>query len=111
MAEKVTEEQIQVKLQELASESQEAVNTLYPQRVHAYTAFHDMVDNLTSASLKRVLKYGLGYPLVPTMDPDNLTKMERQLFDLFIEVKDIDVQLAFAALFVPKPEKKEESND
>ena len=106
---KINEEVIKDKMKDIGQEAVESVNEIYEHFKHALGQYGELIDKLSSGSLKRVLHYSAAYPAF-NMDMNSLSTREKEAVDLSLLIRDYHIQLAFAAQFI-NPPKKESGND
>jgi hypothetical protein len=97
----MNEEDIKAAMAKVGDEAMVAVADILPKYMEILDHIGLEIDELTTSSLKKIIK---AYVIHPKPVEFALSKKESVLFNHMIELKDMDFQLALAAIFLDKKE-------
>lgn len=102
----ITSKTIKNMMDQLTGEAAGEVERVYTDWLGNSREIAPMIDTLTSASLKRVLKQAI----VPEFEADKLSPNEKKTCELLTKIMDLRIELFVVSAFLNKPENKKEEN-
>jgi len=100
----ITSKTIKNMMEQLTGEASTEVERVYNDWVADSQELAPMIDTMTSASLKRLLKSAI----VPHFEEDGMSPNEKKASELLSKIMDLRIELFVVSAFLKKTENKEE---